>query len=214
METFVWVIILAALVLLYLKFKKRPKAATTKTTTKIKLPDLPSSDFRDAAAYTGLFVTPVPDWLVDAVQPLIGSNQPLSKELTAIQNSGEPLSADEKKALGIPARAKIGQRYVECLSDAGRAQPFSALGIAAMTAHLNKGRADNLQATFIDTGLDPSGAQLSIVAAQDDRTCEAAKRIDGKRYPLSEAPALPLKECDSITACNSHCRCLYNVHFE
>lgn len=213
MEAFIWITILAALVALYFKFKKKPRPATNINTIKLKLSELPSSDFRQVAAYTGLFVAAVPDWLADAAEALIGGTEPVSKQLTAIQNTGEPLTADEKKDLGVSGRARLGQQFIDCLSDAGRMQPMAALGIAVNTARANRSRAGSLKTVLIDMGRYSTGAQLEIVAAEDDRTCEAAKRISGKRYQLSEAPALPLQKCDSIKACGSHCRCFYHVYF-
>lgn len=46
---------------------------------------------------------------------------------------------------------------------------------------------------------------VEILAANDPNTCESCKKLQGKRYKLSEAPKLPNPNCTYKLGC----RCIY-----
>ena len=49
---------------------------------------------------------------------------------------------------------------------------------------------------------------MDIIAADDERTCQAVRAYDGKAFEPDEVPDLPVPGCDADT-----CRCIYGNVF-
>lgn len=87
--------------------------------------ETPPDDFASVARESGWFVDPVPLWLVEAAEDWLASNK---TSAVPLRNTGEPLSKEEKRELGVNVNAKLGRDYVDALSDTGRAEcPLRAL---------------------------------------------------------------------------------------
>lgn len=51
--------------------------------------------------------------------------------------------------------------------------------------------------------------QVEVVAAEDDRTCEAVWEYDAKYFDIEAVPDLPVPGCDA-----EYCRCVYAAVIE
>lgn len=47
---------------------------------------------------------------------------------------------------------------------------------------------------------------VEVVGVKDSRACEACRELSGTRYPISEAPEVPLSHCSSEMGCRCHYR--------
>jgi hypothetical protein len=116
-----------------------------------------------------------------------------------IRAQGRLLSKDEKRALGLAANAKIGSEYIEALTETGLEYAMQVADIVSRRYFHVLARADLLESF---RKMNAWGA--SICGAHDDRTCDRAKELNHKIFPLDRLPALPLPECDQ-----EYCRCTY-----
>ena len=70
----------------------------------------------------------------------------------------------------------------------------------------NRGQGDEAQtqSTLTDTG---AAAYHAVSIKFDEKACEAARAMSGRRFLSSAAPRLPLPECDALD-----CRCRFVHH--
>jgi len=182
---------------------RNPEVSKSKHAQSPSLLDrLPAGDFATVAAESGFFVSPVPDWLVAEAESELADWQSADVQIIdrRIRQTGTLLNIEEKRALGISGNAKISRQFIQTLSQEGLKKPTSALVICLHRCTSARANAySTASATLLSGAID-----VKIFAAQDERTCAAARAIDGKKYSLEDAPALPLHSCDA-----QWCRCVY-----
>jgi hypothetical protein len=184
------------------------KGGNTKRGTSKPAPlpvDLPPDDFASVATESRWFVDPLPRWLKQAAEQHLsataGGGQP--QKITTIRGTGEELSNDEKRALGVRANAKLGRDYVDALSEVGKSEnPLGALETCIHRARGRRARKRDLKQAA-EWG---AGAKLEVLAANDERDCQAVRKISGTAFSLENVPRLPLDGCDAL-----YCRCLYQI---
>ena len=116
----------------------------------------------------------------------------------AIRRHGEPVLADEKRALGMRANSLLGRGFLECLTAAGRADPMGASDeIVYRNFMLAATKRNWLQAKAAPF----DRMQLLIVENADHLTCAEARRRANQTFPTAELPELPLPGCDRRCAC-------------
>jgi hypothetical protein len=154
---------------------------------------------KEACIKTGLIDPAAAVWIAPIVER--GEREGLGYQAIArqVRNSGEQLSADEKRALGMRANTKATQKYIGALTPRGREKQYdSAFLVVQRAVHQHAlGNPDDL---FNDEWI----IGVEICAVEDSRTCAAAAKLDGRKFPKGHVPPLPLPECDA-----EYCRCLY-----
>lgn len=139
------------------------------------------------------------EWLADAIRDGEADGLGYDQIARNIRSRGAPLSADEKRALGMRANAKVGSGFVEALTAKGREAPMDApfllvqyvMHQESLKRHRESGEGD---------------FQMELVAVKDDRTCDAARKRDGEIFNVDDVPELPLPDCDA-----EYCRCIFVV---
>ena len=116
--------------------------------------------------------------------------------------SDDPLSLDEKKALGLNSRKKYSKeliQLIDCSKLNGRCPREQISNYFHAAMHLISGEASlrKMRAAGI--------SHVSIMACNDGRDCERVAALN-RVFRIEEVPALPLKECDA-----PFCRCLYGA---
>lgn len=153
----------------------------------------------DACSATGLVEPDAAKWMSKTMAPMLDTG--LEAVARAIRNTGDPLSKEEKKELGLRANVKVGHTYLAALTARGREEAYNAAFLVAQRA---------LHSHSIDGIISDARAAsdiirgLEVVAAHDDRNCSTIKAYDGKVFALDELPILPLPECDA-----EYCRCIF-----
>ncbi|MBJ6136396.1 hypothetical protein [Marinobacter litoralis] len=125
--------------------------------------------------------------------------QHLSNEIN-LNKTGNKLSADEKKELGINPRLQITHELLAVLNEKGRSQndPKSVLSSIAMKANFARSHDENIQ-NYKSMGLK----KYEVVACRDQRDCSWCKSMDGKKLSVNQSiNELIEQNC----RCDSHCR--------
>lgn len=176
------------------------KSGTKATVTPV---ELPPSDFETVARESGWFVDPLPDWLMTAVRKHLDASETDQRvSTTALRSTGEALTNDEKRELGVRANAKLGRDYVEALSDKGKSEnPINALKLVLLRCASRRSREKNLQ----EIAMIDQNIKVEIMSAGDERDCNGVRSYEGRSFSLERLPPLPLDGCDA-----EHCRCLYS----
>ena len=148
---------------------------------------------------TGLINPAAASWIAPYVEQ--GEREGLGYDTIArnVRSVGDQLTADEKRALGIRANAKACRKYVDALTPLGREKPLDAGFLVVQRAMHQRAVGDPFE--IFKPGIVD---EVEIMFAADNRTCDAVKKLDGKRYRQGELPRLPLADCDA-----EYCRCLY-----
>lgn len=125
--------------------------------------------------------------------------QHLNNEIN-LNKTGNKLTADEKKELGINPRLQITHELLAVLNENGRAQadPKSVLSSIAMKASFARSHDENIQ-NYRSMGLK----QYEVLGCKDDRECAWCKSMDRKKLSVNQSiNALIEENC----TCDSHCR--------
>ena len=125
--------------------------------------------------------------------------QHLNNEIN-LNKTGNKLTADEKKELGINPRLQITHELLAVLNEKGRAQsgPKSILSSIAMKANFARSHDENIQ-NYKSMGLK----KYEVVACRDQRDCSWCKSMDGKKLSVNQSiNELIEQNC----RCDSHCR--------
>lgn len=118
----------------------------------------------------------------------------------AIRRYGEPVPADEKRALGMRANALLGRLFLECLTNAGRANP---MGTSDEIVYRNFMLAATKRNWLQAKAAPFRRMQLLIVEGSDYHACAEARLRANQRFPTRDLPELPLP------GCNCRCGCIY-----
>jgi hypothetical protein len=152
-----------------------------------------------ACVKTALMDPAASSWIAPLVER--GESQGLGYDTIArnVRSTGDELSADEKRGLRMRANAKAGRKYVEALTPRGRDRPLDAAFLVVQYAMHQQALGD--LSTMFQPGIVD---EVEVIFAEDARTCDAVKRLGGKKFRQGEIPRLPLAGCDA-----EYCRCLY-----
>jgi len=166
-------------------------------------------DPRQLIEQSGLFKTDSFDWILE----IILNNMDASSSAIdlMIRTTGELISSEEKKKLGLRANAKISNKYLNSLTDKGRED---ILGSAFLVIHrilhaYNILREHEQILKLVPDAKDTYEAEVMVINNEGDEdedggTCKAAMALQGKRFKFDEAPDLPLPTCDADS-----CRCMF-----
>jgi hypothetical protein len=163
-------------------------------------------DPRQLIEHSGLFRQDSFDWIL----AIILSNKEASYGSIdrKIRTSGELLSGDELETLGLRPNVKVSKKYHHALTDAGKKDVLgSAFLVAQRILHAENlfRHHEQIRASWSNAN-DLYEAEIVIPNDGDDeggQACNAARSLQGKRFPFNEVPDLPLPKCDS-----GLCRCL------
>lgn len=167
------------------------------------------------AERTGILDADHADWMIPGIIEGDWSNAGAGPTITAWKNTGDPVSLEDKRKMGLNTRVKLGWPLVQTLTAKGLMDLNESLSAIFMAPIMARNRArPNVSVATEAAGT--SQAQLDYInsrpqrlsAVMDNRTCAAAKAADGTVYPAGEHPALPLPGCDALS-----CRCMYVTHF-
>ncbi|KKO47539.1 hypothetical protein VT06_16525 [Arsukibacterium sp. MJ3] len=125
--------------------------------------------------------------------------QHLNDEIS-LNKTGNKLTTEEKKELGINPRLQITYELLAVLNENGRAQhdPKSVLSSIAMKANFARSH-DEMNQNYRSMGLK----QFEVVGCKDDRDCAWCKSMDGKKLSVSQSINDLIEEnCN----CDRHCR--------
>lgn len=117
-----------------------------------------------------------------------------------LNKTGNKLSVQEKKDLGINARLSITHELVEVLTNSGLSQPdpkkvFSSIYCKAIFAKNHDDTLNKYRKIDIN--------HYKIMACNDERDCEWCNSMNGKKLSINnDINKLIEKNCK----CNSHCR--------
>ena len=160
------------------------------------------SDLEAACRVTGLIDPAAAEWMAPIVQN--GERAGLGYDLIAVQvrQFGTPLTAEQKRSIGVRANAKLSVGYLGSLTDKGRAIPLDAAFLVVQRVLHARSCSENLRQL---RRMADSLKGVEILPVEDDQTCAAARRVAEKVFPVSIVPALPLSECNA-----EYCRCVYS----
>jgi hypothetical protein len=131
---------------------------------------------------------------LEVIIPKVGgyNNDPFSYQ--------DCLSDEEKEALHIDKEYKVSREMMECMSEAGLAQPDprNIIPIIYYMNYFAVGRKYKLL-EFKARGVK----KVKIVSLGGELDCKAVEKHK-KIYPLESVPLLPLPECET-----PYCRCEY-----
>ena len=114
-----------------------------------------------------------------------------------VRKRGTPLTAEEKRALGVKGRAILTREFVETLNESGLADPeMAAQMIAAPAAH-RASTANNLHQAR-QAGMEQEKFRFGQTAAGH---CSYSKRMNGKVVRIDEAVPLPALDCKHPDQC-------------
>lgn len=125
--------------------------------------------------------------------------QHLNNEIN-LNKTGNKLTADEKKELGINPRLQITHELLAVLNDKGRvhSDPKGVLSSIAMKANFARSHDENIQ-SYKCMGLK----KYEVLACQDQRDCAWCKSMNGKKLSVNQSiNELIEQNC----RCDSHCR--------
>lgn len=133
---------------------------------------------------------------------LAGSRSPFERLAVKQLTEGEPyLTAEEKKNLGLNSRMKYSKQFIDYFQTdvLPNIEPKSAIENIRLDAWHRahrQGELDKLKRLgFV--------SHVKIMSCDDGGDCKQVIKFKGK-YPLDNAPELPLKECNA-----TFCRCYY-----
>ncbi|PCE67980.1 hypothetical protein [Salinivibrio sp. YCSC6] len=125
--------------------------------------------------------------------------QHLNNEIN-LNKTGNELTADGKKDLGINPRLQITHKLLAVLNEKGRAQndPKSIWSSIAMKANFARSHDENIH-NYKSMGLK----EYEVVACWDQRDCSWCKSMNGKKLSVNQSiNELIEQNCK----CDSHCR--------
>ncbi|WP_258181376.1 hypothetical protein [Burkholderia multivorans] len=147
---------------------------------------------------SGFFVPEKIPELVSKVRGNIGLFQRSSTD--GATRGGEPLSVEEKRALGLNTRMKYTREFIEFFRPEvlPTIEPKSLLAGMQDAVSFEVSRRRTLM-RFLRVG----GGFVTVEPFGDPDACAAVKRLR-RRLPLEEVPELPLPKCDADV-----CRCTF-----
>lgn len=157
----------------------------------------------EAVRLFGAFSPDAIDWLLPFVMASAGVGD--WNTYTAIVRSGEPVSDEEKAALGHPGWFKFGRPCWDRMTNVGRRDPKMA--VDQLLEHIFwRQRLIHRRAQFADllqSGPVPGRPLYPEVTINADHLCcPAARAIAGRSFSYQDYPGLPLPDC------NQHwCKC-------
>lgn len=109
--------------------------------------------------------------------------QHLNNEIN-LNKTGNKLTADEKKELGINPRLQITHELLAVLNEKGRTQsdPKSVLSSIAMKVNFARSHDEKIQ-NYKSMGLK----KYEVVACKDQRDCAWCKSMDGKKLSVNQS---------------------------
>jgi len=114
-----------------------------------------------------------------------------------VRKMGNPISADEKRALGISYRGILTKEFLDTLNDRGMADPMMAAQIIGRTALSTISSGKSLRSSQ-EAGIEMVRFRFGGMAAGH---CSFSRKMDGKRVPIGEAETLPAKSCEHPDQC-------------
>lgn len=163
------------------------------------------SDPRQLIADSGLFKPDSFDWILEII--LNNKNASSGAIDLMVRTSGELMSGDEKKQIGLRANAKISKKYFNSLSDRGKEDILgAALSVTQNILHAESIQSQHDQMSKLMTDSKVL-YEAELMTPNDDSTCKAALDLEGKRFQFNEVPDLPLSNCDA-----DNCRCVFLYH--
>jgi hypothetical protein len=144
------------------------------------------------------------NWIMSIIRDMHNRGAGLMPIVQNIRDQGEQLSRNEKKALGVRANLKLGHRFVNVLTDKGRANPGAAADELVYTNY-------TLPRTITEANrmrADHTITHLYLIANEpgSPNVCTDAIKLARKgRILRTAAPALPLPTC------TKRCGCWYTV---
>ena len=120
-----------------------------------------------------------------------------------IRFEGTPLPTHLKKTCGYRANFRIGERFFNILSEAGKANPVYASEHIVNWSMNDK--FNQVQRKVIEHRKRP--ARFSAI--DDGDTCDHGVRLHGQIFEHSDLPDLPLPGCNA-----DRCRCHLQTHFQ
>ncbi len=158
-------------------------------------------DYKKIISESDLFNPEKIDWIINIISNNL--NTSFNKIDLIIRTTGEQLSKDEKKALSIRTNAKISKRYFDSLTEKGKKNALgSAFIIVQRTLHKKSIIEQHEQCR--NSGLT---FEVELCSPLDDRTCDAALKLNGTKFKFEDTPELPLDKCDA-----DYCRCAFLYH--
>ncbi len=111
------------------------------------------------------------------------------------------VTLEEKKKYGIKTRQKINKRFFDLLSEKGKHQDYILKDLRNMfysSKHFIFNKYEIIECKSLGI------REVKISCCNDDRNCPYIEKYRNKKYPIDEAPELPLPECTA-----DFCRCMY-----
>lgn len=117
-----------------------------------------------------------------------------------LNKSGNKLSSEEKKALGLNSRLSITHDLIDVLTAKGlnEADPKSVLSSIFYKATFSKSHDDQLE-KYLEIGVK----EFKVLSVKDERECTWCKSVNNKSFPVTvDINKLINENC----TCSSHCR--------
>jgi hypothetical protein len=121
-----------------------------------------------------------------------------------LRKRGTPLTAEEKRALGVKGRAILTREFVETLNESGLSDPEMAAQMIAMPANHRASTAGDLHRAK-QAGMEHEKFRFGQTAAGH---CTYSKRMNGKVVKIDEAGPLPALDCKHPDQCG----CRWQTH--
>lgn len=141
---------------------------------------MPGSDIRLASAREaveslGLLIPECTPTVAALIDPSSGIHP--NQVVTDLRKSGQQLSREEKRSLGIRSNAFMSHEALQCLSELGRCRPLTAFSVTLLRAHFSYLRSLRLQesqphkyaALLYDGTFTDCGACQSLNGTEVDR---------------------------------------------
>lgn len=141
-----------------------------------------------AIATMGLIDPQHAEWVLD----LFHRHQFARFEGVALAERKAPdqMTPVEKAAVGIRRNAFMSRTYYNRLSDKGKGDPFNALEFTLRLSFFLLCRARDME------NMKRAGCEFATADGIFAETCSGCRKINKKRYRLSQIPDLPIDGCE------------------
>ena len=117
----------------------------------------------------------------------------VSRVAMAIRSSGELLSKEEVKALGLRGNTKIGRKYLEALTEKGRQDPVNSILDICQRLLMHMLHVNHLLQIKMS---QDRGVKLYPKLLCSQYACSQAQRLNRQTFEVERFPVLPLAGCD------------------
>lgn len=119
-----------------------------------------------------------------------------------LRKHGTPITAQQKRDLGISYRGILTEEFLDTLNDAGLADPEQAAWTITSSSSCAISNAANLVA-ISEMGLYAEFNASNMAAGP----CPRSAKVDGMRYRPEKAPIPPFEDCGHV----DQCACMYRA---